>query len=73
MKVEIKINTVPGHTPGSTVVVECDENGTPLSREWRRRLVDAKSDNCCEVVKKESKTSRSTKESKQPKETKKGN
>lgn len=41
-----------GHKAGEVVPVHCDEKGTPLERSWRRRLKDAKTDKCCEIVKK---------------------
>lgn len=49
--IRIKVNgTIPGHVPGSIVKVAADEAGTPLELLWRRRLKDARVDNCCEVV-----------------------
>ena len=49
--IRIKVNgTIPGHPPGSIVKVAADEAGTPLERQWRRRLRDARVDSCCEVV-----------------------
>jgi len=44
------LKPLPGRRAGEVVRVEADENGTPLSREWRRRLRDAKTDGCVEVV-----------------------
>lgn len=50
-RVEVKVlGTIPGHPPGTVVSVPCDDEGTPLAEEWRRRLRDAKRDGCCEVV-----------------------
>lgn len=49
--IRIRVNgTLPGYPPKQTVAVEADSEGTPLSEYWRRRLKDAKIDNCCEVV-----------------------
>jgi hypothetical protein len=39
---------IEGHKPGDIVKIECDLSGMPLSRNWRRRLLDAKTDGCCE-------------------------
>lgn len=54
MKIRIKINTLlKGHEPGSVITLEADANGTPKGREnlfWRRRIRDAKYDNCVEVL-----------------------
>lgn len=50
-KIRIKVNgTVPGFHPGQVVEVACDEHGTPLDFQWRRRLRNAKNDSSCEVV-----------------------
>ncbi len=48
--IRIKVNGVPGHVPGSVITVPADSHGTPLDEYWRRRLKDAKTDGCCEVV-----------------------
>ena len=49
--IRIKVNgTLPPHPSGTVVNVPVDEEGTPLALYWRRRLKDAKVDNCCEVV-----------------------
>lgn len=49
--IKVRVNgTIPGYKPGQVVAVETDEHGTPLELQWRRRLRDAKTDNCCEVV-----------------------
>lgn len=50
--INIKVNKlIPGFTVDQVVSVACDENGTPLDFHWRRKLKDARLDNCCEVVK----------------------
>lgn len=48
-EIKIKINNVPGFS--GVVTVQADENGLPLESFWRRRLKDAETDNCVEVVK----------------------
>ncbi len=49
--IKIKVNgEIPGYARGTVVVVQTDDKGTPLEQLWRRRLNDAKTDNCCEVV-----------------------
>lgn len=58
MSMQVKINNLPGYTPGTVVTVETDEKGTPLESFWRRRLKDAEIDQSVEVVK----SSRSRKE-----------
>jgi hypothetical protein len=37
---------------GETIRVHGTEDGTPLDAYWRKRLKDAKTDGCCEVVEK---------------------
>lgn len=46
--IKLKINHVPGFT--GFVTVQADEKGIPLEKFWRRRLTDAKFDNCVEIV-----------------------
>lgn len=49
---KLKINKrVKGHAVGAVVDVPVDADGTPLDKFWRRRLKDAKIDECVEVVK----------------------
>ncbi len=49
--IKIKVNgEIPGYAKGGTFVVETDDEGIPLEQLWRRRLKDAETDNCCEVV-----------------------
>lgn len=44
---EYKINKdFGGHKAGETVKFAVDKKGTPLDPMWRRRLRDAKIDNC---------------------------
>ncbi len=47
--IKLKINSVPGFS--GTVTVQTDDSGVPLERFWRKRLKDAETDNCVEVVK----------------------
>ena len=35
---------------GKIIKTLADDNGTPLSSFWRKRLKDAEIDNCCEIV-----------------------
>lgn len=52
----LKINKdLPGHPKGSEVILSCDAQGTPLDSWWRRRLKDAKWDNCCSIKKEQNK------------------
>lgn len=46
---KIKINNVTGFA--GTLTIQTDENGVPLERFWRKRLKDAETDNCIEIVK----------------------
>ena len=49
---KIKLNTpMKGYEAGREVTIECDSSGVPLEKFWRRRLRDAKIDNCVEVIK----------------------
>ncbi len=49
--IQIKVNgTLPGYAKGRVITVACDPTGIPLEEYWRRRLKDAETDNCCEVV-----------------------
>lgn len=45
---KLKINNVPGYS--GTIDIE-DVKGIPTNPFWRKRLKDAKTDNCVEVVK----------------------
>lgn len=48
---KIKINHgIAGRREGDIINVE-SKDGVPRDNFWRRRLRDAKRDNCCEVVK----------------------
>ncbi len=48
---KLKINSVKGYQPGQVVTVQTDGDGIPLDKFWRRRIKDAKTDNCVEAVK----------------------
>jgi len=49
---KVKLNTpMQGYEAGREVTIECDSSGVPLQKFWRRRLKDAKIDNCVEVIK----------------------
>lgn len=38
-----------GVKPGGSVKIEVDKEGTPKTKEWRRRLKDSKVDGCIEI------------------------
>ena len=46
---KIKINNVKGYSGALTI--KTDANGVPLDKFWRRRLKDAETDNCVEIIK----------------------
>jgi len=49
---KLKLNQpMKGFDAGRTVTVQTDTSGVPLEKFWRRRLRDAKIDNCVEVIK----------------------
>ncbi len=51
-KISIKVNgTIPGYAKGQVFSVAADDEGTPMDQLWRRRLKDAETDKCCEIVK----------------------
>ena len=46
-KIEYTVNVdIHGMKAGQTILLDVDKNGTPLDRNWRRRLNDAKLDGC---------------------------
>ncbi len=48
--ITVKVHRVSGFAAGQEVPVTVDDEGTPLDQFWRRRLRDAKRDQCCEVL-----------------------
>lgn len=55
--VEYEINKpVHGRKVGDVVKIEVDKDGTPLDKTWRRRVKDAKIDNCMSPKKASAKT-----------------
>lgn len=49
---KIKVNKpLPGYIVGRIIEVASDKENTPLDHYWRRRLKDAATDGCCEIVK----------------------
>ena len=49
--IRIRVNgSIPYYAVGEIVKVPADMYGTPLDLHWRRRLKDAVTDKCCEVV-----------------------
>lgn len=56
-KTKIKINHgIAGYNSGEIVEVDVKEDGSPMSRFWRRRLRDSEHDQCCEIVQSKSKS-----------------
>lgn len=50
---KLKLNSaMKGYEAGRTITVQADSSGLPLDKFWRRRLRDAQTDNCVEVVEK---------------------
>ena len=47
--IKIQINNVAGLS--GTRNIMADSDGVPLDRVWRKRLRDAKIDNCIEIIK----------------------
>jgi len=55
---KIRILNLPGYAPGAIIRVKTDAEGIPTDARWRRRLKDAETDHCVEVVKPSRSTSR---------------
>ena len=55
LKIDLLVKKVIGvNKPGDIVKgVRVDKAGTPLDKDWRRRLKDSAIDGCVEIVKKE--------------------
>lgn len=54
--VSIKLNRSLNKNPAGAIVrVRSGPDGKPVDRYWRDRLKDAATDNCCEIVKPETK------------------
>ena len=52
----IKLNRPLNKNPAGAIVrVRTGPDGLPIERYWRDRLIDAETDNCCEIVKPETK------------------
>lgn len=43
--------TLHGLKPGGQLVVDVDQDGTPLDRNWRRRVADSAIDGAVSIVK----------------------
>ena len=56
--------SIHGLKPGNTARIEVDRNGTPLDRNWRRRLADSPIDGAITVVKAEQKKEKPSKKEK---------
>lgn len=60
--IQLKINKPIGCSGDPhTVTIQTDQNGVPLDRFWRNRLKDAETDNCVEVIKPRTKTTKKEK------------
>ena len=56
---KLKINNVQGYS--DIVSIKVDSDGVPLEKFWRKRLKDAETDNCVEVVKAKTKPEKTEK------------
>jgi len=43
--------TIHGLKPGGKLPIEVDKEGTPLNKEWRRRVADSKIDHAVSLTK----------------------
>lgn len=50
IQIRVKTDAFSQFRSGEVVTVASDDAGNPLDLFWRRRLRDAKRDDCCEVV-----------------------
>ena len=49
---KLKLNKpMMGYDAGRKITIQTDASGVPLEKFWRRRLKDAKIDNCVEEIK----------------------
>jgi hypothetical protein len=49
-RIKIKVNHgIPGYASGVVVEIEA-RDGVPTDENWRRRISDAETDGCCELV-----------------------
>lgn len=51
--IELRVMTqrpLHGVAKGNSITVSVDRDGTPLDKNWRRRLKDSKIDGCVEIV-----------------------
>lgn len=47
----LKLNTpLAGRPAGAQVRIAVDKDGTPMDQYWRRRMKDAQTDNCVEII-----------------------
>jgi hypothetical protein len=57
MKIKFKLNqSLRGLPEGHVISLEVDKAGMPIDKYWRRRMIDAKHDNCMTKFAEESKT-----------------
>lgn len=69
MRIKLNVDFGSLGLAGTIIVLE-DDNGIPLSKYWRRRLEDSKTDNCCEVLSAKESKPEKIKASDKPKKTK---
>jgi len=48
--IKVVCHKIPGITPGETVSVDCDAEGTPLDKQWRRYFKEQPRSKCFEIV-----------------------
>ncbi len=50
--IKLKLNTpMVGYEAGREVTIQTDDAGVPLVKFWRRRLKDADTDKCVQIIK----------------------
>jgi len=47
---KVVCHKIPGIAPGKTVSVDCDREGTPLDKQWRRYFKEQPRSKCFEFV-----------------------
>lgn len=59
LKIEV-LKNFDGFLIGDTVDISCNAEGTALDQNWRRRIKDATTDQCCKVITKSPKARKTT-------------
>jgi len=49
--IKLQIHSVPGYQPGQVIDAALDREGVLIDKFLRRRLADARFDNCIQIVK----------------------